>query len=1429
MVQIQRLSTVMYRTCLAIVSTLVLAAATALAADELMSPSAACRKHYESGKFSKCLDLGQKTLETAPVVERERLLSYLGLSALALKKNGEATRFFRLSLERNPNHSLDTYTKNPEFRQFFLQVRDRFTKNFEIRSDTEGVVITLRDVNGVVIARSGEGEGRLSRRLALGRYHLQVTGTKYHRPDNRQYEITENSGSVSEKVDLESEPIPKGVLTVAPCPIDARIVLTDTEGNTLFNSTEGLNARLVPVGDYTLTVSQEGYLTLQRKVSVRANEPPNRIDVPLKPDPERSLQVELSPADSTLLVKGDVVEYPRCLPGLAVLPSQTLPPLPFTLTARAPGHLPGRVDVVAPKGSLKVDLVPSAKLSIAAEPSEAIVRVFDGAGAVILEGTGSVEQELPVGAYTYRVTCSCYIEKMAAVTITAGKAIAISDRLDKDPACFLLVRTDPPDAEITLVGFPTTISFRGLLALPKAKLPDHELELVVSRRPGYKERRIRLSSEPGEHVVSLEKTVILKVQTQPSEASVRIETAGGIPLSEGRGEVVVEVTSGRYQAVAVHECHRQTSTWLDVAGGEGQFVKALSLEMDPTQCLIIESSPPAAYVTIAGAGVALADTTPLAVRRTQGEAVEVRLAMRGFRTVVDHLTEAAGVKRYVLSAVSMPLALTTYPAAESVSLDGAMRVSGKSHLELSHTEPGLTVYKASWMIGRNRQEIAGAFSLEWLEDLDKQPLLLVGVSGLPRNARPLIDGADPGPSESVISAIRVSPGEHVVSFHNSEGGLVERRVLVRPGMINVALLTVLPPEQWPFERGPAGQTGALSYEALSPPFMPVWESDGWNPDTRFAPISADGKLLFIQKKPSAVVAVDVRTGVQAWRHPSEDGVETPLVADSLSVYYVDGSSQLVALGQRSDQSFARTLPIRIEDQSYDVTGAPGVANGKVFLGSEDLFGWGSYPRLFAVSSQKARAMQILRTDAWPVQVEDNSDLGAVMFLGSTVFLGASGGRLYGYDAESGRQLFSFNDEKGGGEANRPPAADQELVVFSTDAGHVYALTHRGYERWHYFEKGCSAPTLSEHGVFITAGKRLVALSRSDGRPRWSYEHSHDLLPMPAVTFHAVIAAGEDGTLLWFDPDNGALRWRYRSPVKLACSPIIYHDQLLIFDNKGTLRAFVNHGSVDSELRRRALLVRMLELDEDRRDTAKTLANLGLEAVPALLEAVHRDDWSIRAEGVSGLARLGAPAIPELLSSPYLERGTEDEAEALAHVLGAIGDKQAIPVLVRMLAKGRGPGKAAITALTTILPRFAFPGDEEYLPVLGMALEMTPESLLMEFRRIFAAAGAAGIPQLKAALNSESRGLFALGLMEEIARGGSLQPVQVALLDFVATAEERPAGERALALLGEIGNREALPRLEAVEPQYPGKGSCLSSTPAKSPARIAADKILTRLP
>lgn len=254
-----------------------------------------------------------------------------------------------------------------------------------------------------------------------------------------------------------------------------------------------------------------------------------------------------------------------------------------------------------------------------------------------------------------------------------------------------------------------------------------------------------------------------------------------------------------------------------------------------------------------------------------------------------------------------------------------------------------------------------------------------------------------------------------------------------------------------------------------------WRPDGW---LAAAPVVSDG-LVYVspvvnQPDPAFVYALDVATGRLLWRTglPETAGQRLAVHGDSLYAVIPNGGG-LIALDRR-DRAELWRQPLEGQPSS-----APVVTNDAVYLvcarSRFNPAAWedvpddgGALPDPYAHSAVLVAVRAQDGAPHWERAIGAEgvvTHAGEPVAAGEAIYVGASDGALYAFDATSGAAR--WRTQTGGDLLSTPTVMGDTVCVGASD-GYVYALdTATGQERWR---------TFTRTGMYTVASVRLLSIA-----------------------------------------------------------------------------------------------------------------------------------------------------------------------------------------------------------------------------------------------------------------------------------------------------------------------------------------------------------------
>ena len=334
------------------------------------------------------------------------------------------------------------------------------------------------------------------------------------------------------------------------------------------------------------------------------------------------------------------------------------------------------------------------------------------------------------------------------------------------------------------------------------------------------------------------------------------------------------------------------------------------------------------------------------------------------------------------------------------------------------------------------------------------------------------------------------------------------------------------------------------------------------------PVVGAGQVFAVSAS-GEVSAIEIETGNLSWRVSIEDfeddvipGIAGGLAISGSTVFVHGGGHNLAALS---------------------------VEDGSVIWSQRFQLPLRGGPTVYA---KKALAVTDIDANLFMLRIDNGSVLwdraglpsGTIVYgapspaiYDNQIAVAAHGGELSLLDADNGDVIWSdnlatFNPRtplQGLGDIRAHPVHDGGLVFAVSQSGRTAAFAVRsGLLLWELPIGGIEMPWVAGDSVFIvTLDGRLYAIRRNDGAIRWVAELP-GAMPIGAVAAEdipryvgPVVAAGkviivaEDGNILLFNADTGALEDEADVGGRIVTAPQLAAGMMFVLDNSGTLTAF----------------------------------------------------------------------------------------------------------------------------------------------------------------------------------------------------------------------------------------------------------------------------------
>lgn len=412
----------------------------------------------------------------------------------------------------------------------------------------------------------------------------------------------------------------------------------------------------------------------------------------------------------------------------------------------------------------------------------------------------------------------------------------------------------------------------------------------------------------------------------------------------------------------------------------------------------------------------------------------------------------------------------------------------------------------------------------------------------------------------------VLPGERIAVTQQVEHLSANQQAMAEGAGLS-APLTTLTASHPGLNAGHAG-----GHLALDLPLDERWDVEIGTGGDEFVelavPVVGAGHVFAVSAS-GEVSAIEIETGNLSWRVSIEDfeddvipGIAGGLAISGSTVFVHGGGHNLAALS---------------------------VEDGSVIWSQRFQLPLRGGPTIYA---KKALAVTDIDANLFMLRIDNGSVLwdraglpsGTIVYgapspaiYDNQIAVAADGGEFSLLDADNGDVIWSdnlatFNPRtplQGLGDIRAHPVHDGGLVFAVSQSGRTAAFAVRsGLLLWELPIGGIEMPWVAGDSVFIvTLDGRLYAIRRNDGAIRWVAELPGALsigavaaedIPRyvgPVVAAGKVIIVAEDGNILLFNADTGALEDEADVGGRIVTAPQLAAGMMFVLDNSGTLTAF----------------------------------------------------------------------------------------------------------------------------------------------------------------------------------------------------------------------------------------------------------------------------------
>lgn len=392
---------------------------------------------------------------------------------------------------------------------------------------------------------------------------------------------------------------------------------------------------------------------------------------------------------------------------------------------------------------------------------------------------------------------------------------------------------------------------------------------------------------------------------------------------------------------------------------------------------------------------------------------------------------------------------------------------------------------------------------------------------------------------------------------NTQGGVLapDPELLTQPNVIPAARQNA----NWPQAGGNASH--ALGNLSASRQPKLAWSVDagtGSSDDGRLTaqPIVANGRIYVLDAQ-SRLTAFSTARGQKVWSvslkpkdEEAESGVGGGIAYDGGRLYVTSTFGELASLDASRGSVFWRKrldVPVRA---------APTVSGGRLFVA-------GVNNEVQALSTTDGSSLWQYQ-GAGEQAARAASTSAAVS--GNTVVVPLTTGELLAFDISSG--LSNWGDALSGSSrfsgasvltdiAGRPVIQDGRVYAIA-HAGSMGAFDLRSGEiLWNLTISGTETPWLAGDYLYTIVNKNVMAaISKTKGRPRWSYRMSESgSWAGPVMANGLLVAASSEGGLIFVSAETGRPTNNLTIGEPTFISPLIAGNTIYVLTDEATLKAY----------------------------------------------------------------------------------------------------------------------------------------------------------------------------------------------------------------------------------------------------------------------------------
>jgi outer membrane protein assembly factor BamB len=363
---------------------------------------------------------------------------------------------------------------------------------------------------------------------------------------------------------------------------------------------------------------------------------------------------------------------------------------------------------------------------------------------------------------------------------------------------------------------------------------------------------------------------------------------------------------------------------------------------------------------------------------------------------------------------------------------------------------------------------------------------------------------------------------------------------MKPFSILVALLAIAiagNSADWPVFRGGPAQDG-VSTDPLPDRLEEIWRIKTGKGDDSIenAPAIVSG-MVYLAAQDQNVYALQLSDGKETWRFKSSAPFKASPAVRNGKVYAGDLDGNFFCIDATNGKQLWKF------QAESDITSGPGFSDDKIMFGSND-------ESLYCLDGQGKKL--------WQFKVPGGPVLATPAVAKNLTFVSGCDSKLHIIDTNDGKGIAEVDLE---GQTGATPSLMDGTLYVGTMSAQVKAINIAKREVIWTYDSNRNQPFFASASVtndlVIVGGrdKRLYAIERSTGKPKWTFVTQGRIEGSPVVVGSRVYVGSMDGNLYVVDIVEGTEVQRIKLDSGVSGSVAVSGGRLLVGTQSGTLYCF----------------------------------------------------------------------------------------------------------------------------------------------------------------------------------------------------------------------------------------------------------------------------------